>query len=486
MIDTQAIRSKLLDLAIRGKLTEQRPEDGTAEELYRQIQAEKQALIQTGKIRKEKPLPENTEEEIPFEIPNNWKWVALGNITSKISSGNTPTGGRNSDVYVPSGFPFFREQNIYDDGIRQAGMVFISEKLLETRPNSTVKAKDILLNITGGSIGRCALVPDNFDRGSINQHILIIRTVKPETRFYLHMIIRSSYVQSYIKDKAVGDKDGFSGGRCKRILIPLPPLAEQHRIAERVGQAFSILDTIDTLQAQYTDNLTILKSKLIDSAIQGKLTEQLPEDGTAEDLYRQIQSGKIKKGKPHPLITEDEIPFEIPENWRWVRLGDISESVNVGIVIRPSRYYVPQGQGTPAFRNCNIQQGFIDDGEWVYLNADAAKENPRAVVKNGDILVARSGTPGNCCVVTEPYSGRGAVDIVIVRLRQKLAVPDFIKACLCSPFAQKTFLSMSRGVALSHLGATTVSSLAIPLPPLAEQKRIVAKLSELLPLCETR
>ena len=234
-----ALKAKLIDAAIQGKLTEQLPEDGTAEELYQQIQEEKQALIKAGKIKKEKPLPEITEDEIPFEIPENWKWVTLGNITTKITSGSTPTGGRKSNVYVESGFPLFREQNIYDDGIHQAGMVFITEELLNTRQNSTVLAKDILLNITGGSIGRCALVPDNFDRGSINQHILIIRTVDPETRFYIHMLICSPYVQSYIKNKAVGDKDGFSGGRCKKILVPLPPLKEQKRIVETLDRLLS-------------------------------------------------------------------------------------------------------------------------------------------------------------------------------------------------------------------------------------------------------
>ena len=236
------LKSKLIDAAIQGKLTKQLPEDGTAEELYRQIQAEKQSLIKAGKIKKEKPLPEISADEIPFEIPPNWKWVALGNITSKITSGSTPSGGSKSDVYVSSGFPLFREQNIYDDGIHQAGMVFISAELLEKRQNSTVKAKDILLNITGGSIGRCALVPDSFDRGSINQHILIIRTVEPETRFFIHMLICSPYVQSYIKSKAVGDKDGFSGGRCKRLLVPLPPLAEQKRIVAKLEEVLKMIE----------------------------------------------------------------------------------------------------------------------------------------------------------------------------------------------------------------------------------------------------
>ena len=237
-----ALKTKLIDAAIQGKLTEQLQEDGTAEELYQRIQDEKQALMKAGKIKKEKPLPEVTADEIPFEIPENWKWVTLGNITTKITSGSTPTGGRKSNVYVKRGFPLFREQNIYDDGIHQAGMVFITEELLNTRQNSTVFAKDILLNITGGSIGRCALVPDNFDRGSINQHILIIRTVDPEIRFYIHMFICSPYVQSFIKNKAVGDKDGFSGGRCKKILVPLPPLKEQKRIAQRIDELMPLFE----------------------------------------------------------------------------------------------------------------------------------------------------------------------------------------------------------------------------------------------------
>ncbi len=240
-VNLTVLKSKLIDAAIQGKLTEQLPEDGTAEELYHRVQVEKQDLLDSGIIKKEKTLPESMEGDVPFDIPESWKWVTLGSITSKISSGNTPAGGRNSNAYVEKGYPFFREQNTYDDGIRQDGMVYISEELLNTRANSTVLAKDILLNITGGSIGRCAIIPDDFDRGSINQHILIIRMIEPEMRFYIHHLICSSYGQHYIKEKAVGDKDGFSGGRCKKMLIPLPPLGEQKRIVETLGEVLSMI-----------------------------------------------------------------------------------------------------------------------------------------------------------------------------------------------------------------------------------------------------
>lgn len=239
--DTEILKSKIIDAGIQGKLTEQLPEDGTAEELYKQIQDEKNELVKTKKLKKEKALPEKKEEEIPYNIPNNWVWVRLGDLCTKISSGNTPAGGRKGGAYVTEGYCFFREQNIYNDGIHKEGMVYITEELLSARKNCTVLPQDILLNITGGSIGRCALIPDDFSRGSINQHILIIRVIDPRIRFYVHKCLCSPYYQRLIMGNVVGDKDGFSAGRCKNTLIPLPPLAEQKRIVEKIEEVLSYI-----------------------------------------------------------------------------------------------------------------------------------------------------------------------------------------------------------------------------------------------------
>ena len=214
LFNVETLRNKLFDAAIQGKLSEQRLEDGTAEELYTKLQAEKTVLMQEGKAKKEKVLPEIAETEIPFDIPPNWKWVRLGDISVKISSGNTPAGGNKSNVYVEKGYSFFREQNIYNDGIHEEGLVYITGELLKARENSTVMPMDILLNITGGSIGRCALIPDDFTKGSINQHILIIRMIDSRLRFYIHACICSLFIQNYIRGNTVGDKDGFSAGRC--------------------------------------------------------------------------------------------------------------------------------------------------------------------------------------------------------------------------------------------------------------------------------
>lgn len=238
----QTMKSRLLEQAIQGKLTDQRKEDGNAQDLYNQIQEEKQRLIKEKKIKKEKPLPEITADEIPFEIPENWMWVRLGNLTSKIGAGNTPKGGKNSGVYKESGVEFIREMNVYNDGLHYDGMVYISNELAKTRTGSAVVAGDILLNITGGSIGRCALVPDTFALGNVNQHVLIIRNIVAYLREYMHLVLCSPLVQRYINASAVGDKAGLSASKTKGFLIPLPPLAEQKRIVEKLNKLLPLCE----------------------------------------------------------------------------------------------------------------------------------------------------------------------------------------------------------------------------------------------------
>lgn len=489
MIDTQAIRSKILDLAMRGQLTEQLPADGSAEELYQRIQKEKEALIAKKKIKKEKILPSVTKDEEPYSIPETWKWVRLGDLTTKISSGSTPTGGRKSDVYVLEGYPFFREQNIYNDGIHRKGLVFITEELLNSRKNSVVIAKDILLNITGGSIGRCALIPDNFSKGSINQHILIIRMVEPALRRYIHRCICAPFAQSYIKNKAVGDKDGFSGGRCKKMLIPLPPLEEQKRIVEKIHQAFSVLDTIDELQKQYTANLSALKSKLIDAAIQGKLTEQLPEDGTAEELYQQIQvekqelitAKKIKKGRALPEITKDEIPFEIPANWKWVRLSEI-------LLVQPSNGYSPKGvEYETQFKNLTLTattNGYFKPEAYKYVDI-TTEVAEKYYLTNGDILIQRSNSRelvGTSCIYKHGNRAYIYPDLMMRIHTMPCISVEYIDTVLKSTIVRNYYRQAASGSSESmpKINQKTVQNTLVPIPPLDEQKRIVMRLDAVL------
>ena len=487
MIDTDALRSKILDLAIQGKLTEQLPTDGTAEELYQQIQTEKTQLIKDKKIKKTKPLPEITADEIPFDVPDNWKWVRLGEIASKISSGNTPPGGKKSDAYVKEGYSFFREQNIYNDGIRSEGLVYISGELLEKRPNSTVLPKDILLNITGGSIGRCAIVSDDFTKGSINQHILIIRMINPEFRAYVHNYICSEQGQKYIKGNAIGDKDGFSGGRCKNMPIPLPPLSEQKRIVAKIDEVLTEIKIIDELQSQYASNVDVLKSKIIDAGIRGQLTEQLPEDGTAEELYQAIQTEKaqlikdkkIKKEKPLPEITADEIPFDVPDNWKWVRIGDVV------------KYSL--GGGTPSKNISEYWKG--GDIPWASVKdfsaAEAGYLNDTIdhITQDGLNNSASNMVDENAIVICMRMALGKAV-----RFLRPMAINQDLRAIwLHDCVDQSYFMYMystikveGRGTTVAGIRKDELMSFLFPLPPLSEQKRIVAKINDVFGALDER
>lgn len=235
----QQLKNSILQQAIEGKLVEQRPEEGNGRDLLKAIQKEKAQLVQDKKIKKEKPLPEIVEEEIPFAIPENWCWCRLGDIMSKIGAGSTPSGGK--AIYQQAGIKFLRSQNIYNDGIKMSGIAYISEEINEKKQVSIVKPKDILLNITGGSIGRCALVPDDFDIANINQHILIIRNINQHCRKYIHAMLVSPYIQQMIISVQVGvSREGLSAEKTKNFLVPLPPLAEQKRIVAKLEQLLQL------------------------------------------------------------------------------------------------------------------------------------------------------------------------------------------------------------------------------------------------------
>ena len=235
------LKSRVLDLAMRGKLVKQDPNDEPASVLLEKIKAEKAELVKEKKIKKSKPLPPITDEEKPFDIPDSWEWVRLGDLTKKVGAGNTPKGGSKSDVYVNNGVKFIREMNVYNDGLHSNGMVYIRPELAKKREGSAVYAKDILLNITGGSLGRTALIDDNFDLGNVNQHVLIIRNINTKIRKYMHLFLCSSLAKNNIHNRAVGDKAGFSATKTKNLVMPLPPIEEQSKIVSKVYYLLKIL-----------------------------------------------------------------------------------------------------------------------------------------------------------------------------------------------------------------------------------------------------
>lgn len=486
----EQLRQAVLQAAIQGKLTKQLPEDGDARDLLAEIQAEKAKLITEKRTKKENPLETIAKDEVPFDVSNSWSWAKLGDLCLKIGAGNTPPGGKNSDVYKTDGIKFIRSMNVYNDGLHYEGMVYISEELASKRAGSAVIAKDMLLNITGGSIGRCAIVPNDFDVGNVNQHVLIIRCVNEQCRSYIHLVICSPLIQAAINEKAVGDKAGFSANKAKNLLIPLPPLAEQHRIVARVDELMAKIDELEKveneLNALHKAFLGDMKAALLQAAMQGKLTEQLPEDGNAEDLLKSIEAEKekliaekkIKKQKALEPIADDEIPFEIPDNWKWNRLRNLVYN---------------RGQKTPVKEFSYIDIGSIDnihqrlnDNETI-IPAAEAPSRARKIVGLGDILYSTVRPYlHNACIIdknfrAEPIASTGFAVLTCYKGVNSKYLLYYMLSPAFDQYANAT--DNAKGVAYPAINDEKLYKAVVPLPPLAEQQRIVEKLDKLLPLC---
>lgn len=458
MIDTQSIRVKILDLAMRGELTGLLSEDGSVETLYSEIETEKQALARAGIIKKEKPLIAISEEDRPFPIPARWRWVYLGELfqhnTGKALNSNDTKGEQ---------LEYITTSNLYWDRFVLDGlktMPFMDSEI----EKCTVKKGDLLV-CEGGDIGRSAIWPYDFDM-RIQNHIHRLRKYcgKICTEFYYYLLW--FYKQTgRINGIGIG-LQGFSAKRVHSLIVPLAPAKEAERVVEVIKQAFSVLDNIDTLQAQYADNLTVLKSELIDAAIQGKLTEQLPEDGTAEELYQQIQAekqalikaGKIKKKKTQPGISENDRPFEIPRTWKWVPLGELIS--------------IESGRGLTA---AEMKPGMIP----VYGGNGITGHHDCGFVPAGTVVIGRVGYYCGSVHVTEQESW--VTDNAFITTFPENRIDKWY---LSYTLRQMKLGQNNNGSAQPVVSGKKIYPLAFPLPPLAEQKRIVAKLETLLPIYE--
>jgi type I restriction enzyme, S subunit len=232
------LRQTFLKEAMQGKLVPQNPKDEPASELLKKIKAEKLRLL-NGK--KEKPLPEIKPEEVPYEIPKNWVWCRLGEICSKIGSGSTPRGSN----YAKTGIPFIRSQDVYNNKLIFEDITYITKEVHDGMNGTKVYAKDVLLNITGGSMGRCALVPDDFKEGNVSQHVCIIRTINIDNNF-LHYVVLSPYFQRFVFNSTTGaGREGLPKYNLERFPFPLPPLSEQHRIVKKLDELMKLCDELE-------------------------------------------------------------------------------------------------------------------------------------------------------------------------------------------------------------------------------------------------
>ena len=404
----QELKNSSLQLAIRGKLVEQRPEEGTAEELFTQIQQEKKRLIAEKKIKKEKPLPEITEDEKPFDIPESWKWVKLGEIVTVLGGKRIPAGRQLTTENT--GYKYIRVSDMKDGTVLTDGLLYIPSDIFPSIARYIIHKEDVYITVAG-TIGRVGKIPEEIDGANLTENAdrLVFSMLEQN---WLIKCLESNIVQSQIAN--VTTKVGqpkLAIKRIQKLIIPLPPLAEQKRIVAKFEELLPYIDRYEQAwsKLEQFNNLfpEDMKKSLLQYAIQGKLVEQRPEEGTAEELFARIQEEKQrliaekknKKEKPLPEITEEEKPFDIPESWKWVYLLDIIEE-------KPSNGYSPKGVTYPTeIKNLTLTattSGRFKDDAFKYV--DISKEDASKYwLKNNDLLIQRSNSRelvGTSCIYT--------------------------------------------------------------------------------------
>ncbi len=483
----EQLKASILQYAIQGKLVEQRPEEGTAEELYQQIQEEKQKLIKEGKIKKEKPLAEITEDEKPFDIPESWKWVKIGTVATVLGGKRIPAGRRLSPK--DTGYVYIRVSDMKDGYVSTENLQYVPEDVFPSISKYIINKEDIFITVAG-TIGRVGKIPPELDGANLTENAdrLVFSLIDQD---WLIKCLQSSMIQNQIANATtkVGQPK-LAIIRIQNMLIPLPPLEEQHRIVAKIEELLPYVDRYATayeklkkFNEKFPEDM---KKSILQYAIQGRLVEQRPEESTAEELYQQIQEekqklikeGKIKKEKPLAEITEDEIPFDIPENWKWCRLSQI---VDVRDGTHDSPKYVPEG--IPLVTSKNLSEGTIDYGNVKYITqTDADKINERSAVVDDDILFAMIGSIGNPVLVKKDREF--CIKNMALFKKYENTKIDMKYLYWFFYYAQYALKAEALGGVQSFISLTRFRGYLIPLPPYEEQKRIANKIEELLPYCE--
>lgn len=489
----EQLKASILQYAIQGKLVEQRPEEGTGEELYRQIQAEKQKLIKAGKIKKDKPLPEIAEDEIPFDIPESWKWVRIGTVATILGGKRIPAGRKLSSN--DTGYIYIRVSDMKDGYVSTENLQYVPEDIFPSISKYIIHKEDVFITVAG-TIGRVGKIHPELDGANLTENAdrLVFSLMDQD---WLIKCMQSSLVQNQIADATtkVGQPK-LAIIRIQNMLIPLPPLAEQKRIVAKIEELLPYIDryaaSYERLEQVNTEFPENMKKSVLQYAIQGKLVEQRPEEGTAEELYRQIQAekkrltkeGKIKKEKPLPEIAEDEIPFDIPESWKWVRFSEIMSTMSTGpfgSMLHKTDYIE---KGIPLVNPANMVNGKIVPSDKMMISEATRRRLSSYILHAGMIVLGRRGEMGRCAVVTEKEDGwLCGTGSFFMEPSMSLYV-YYVVSLFSSPYVKFYLGGESVGTTMSNLNHTILSKMPIPLPPLAEQRRIVAKLDEILPLCE--
>ena len=482
----QDLKKSILQYAMQGKLVPQDPNDEPASELLKRIKVEKEQLIKDGKIKKEKPLPPITKDEIPYDLPQGWEWIRLGNI-SMVNGGYA----FKSSEYKNEGIRVVRISDFNELG-------FVNNNIVRYDYNSKLddyllEEKNIILCMTGGTVGKSLFIKNLAEPMVTNQRVGTIK-ILGVIEDYINYSILSPLTQKVITESKNSTNDNISIETIKNFLIPLPPLAEQKRIVEKLEEILPLVD-------EYGKNEEILsemnqklpkqvRQSILQYAVQGKLVAQNPQDEPASELLKRIKAekeqlikeGKIKREKPLPPITKDEIPYDLPQGWQWVRFQDITQVLTCGYASTPQ--YYENGRMFLSAKNVKPYKFLPQDHKFI------SEELYQTLIKNGkpelgDILLTRVGAGiGEAAIIDKDVDFAIYVSLTLIKLFKKEISPEYILHWLNSPFGVSKAINntFGKGCSQGNLNVNQVRLFILPIPPLAEQKRIVAKVEELLNL----
>lgn len=489
------LKNALLQEAVQGKLVPQIASEGNARDLLEEIRKEKLshgldfANAKSGKRKSKKETAlagsnpcDIKEEEIPFEIPENWCWCRLGELAEIITKGSSPSWqGIN---YVDEGILFVTSENVGDEELLLSKRKFLEQKFNEIQPRSILQKGDILTNIVGASIGRTAIFDLDIKNANINQAVALIRLKNKQLNSYIVKVLNSKTIIDQMTDNTVNTaRANISLTTVENFKIPLPPLAEQKRIVATIEKFMPLIEEYGKKETElktFNEQIgTLTKKAILQEAVQGKLVPQIAAEGNAKDLLEEIKKekaklikeGKIKKEKPLPEITEDEIPFDIPENWCWCRLGEITE--------------ITMGQSPEGINVGETVQGMeFHQGKIFFTDKIIGKSNQQTseitkVAKENSILLCMRAPVGKINITDrEICIGRGLSSII------PFFNVDTIFLYYLLETLESDFNKKATGSTFKAITGDIVRNQAIPLPPLAEQKRIVVAIEKMLPLCE--
>ena len=522
----QQLKNSILQMAVQGKLVPQDPNDEPASVLLERIRAEKEELIKAGKIKKDKKSSEifrgathnlpyayceqigkeirDISDEIPFDIPDSWEWCRLGTIFQH----NTGKA-LNSSNHQGTKMQYITTSNLYWDRFELDKLKEMPFTESEIEKCTVIKGD--LLVCEGGDIGRAAVW--NYDYPMrIQNHIHRLRSYLQVDVYYFYHLFFLYKGAGLIGGKGIGIQ-GLSSNALDRLLFPIPPLAEQHRIVSKIEELLPYIDKYGKAEEHLTAlNTTFpeaLKKSILQEAVQGKLVPQNPDDEPASVLLERIRAekqalikaGKIKKDKHESVIVTrdkipyeiidgkerciaDEVPFELPDSWCWCRLKSLlkkSSTGPFGSMLHKSDY---ANEGIPLINPADIVHGKVslDKIKKVAFQKAEQMESYRLIVE--DIVIGRRGELGRAAIITESENhflcGTGCFFISLIDGFD----PTFFIKLLESPYLRTELQDQSVGTTMNNLNHSILENLLIPLPPIAEQKRIVTKIEELMQYCE--